>query len=312
MPRAVPPSPRSARPASGASDVKPAVFRYVAATGVEHAVATLAAAGGEGKVIAGGQSLMPMMNFRLVKPSILVDINRIAGLDRIEDLGARLRIGALVRHRMTASDTLIAREVPILHEAMKHVAHLTVRNRGTFCGSVCHADPAAEMPMMTLLLNGKVEIAGPQGLRRMEARDFIVSSLTNALEPDEIVTAIDIDKLPFGTGWGFAEFARRHGDYALACVAVIVTRSAGRASGVRLAAMGLGDTALRLGGAEAVLEGSDFSEETIAAAIASLRSEIEPMSDLSASADYRRHLAGELAGNVLREAWARAVERVPE
>lgn len=291
--------------------MKPAIFRYVAATSVEHAVATLASAGGDGKVIAGGQSLMPMMNFRLVKPSVLVDINRIAGLDRIEDLGTRLRIGALVRHRMTASDPLIARDVPILHEAMKHVAHLTVRNRGTFCGSVCHADPAAEMPMMTLLLEGEIEIAGQHGLRRMAARDFIVSSLTNALESDEIVTAIEIEKLAPHTGWGFTEFARRHGDYALACVAAVVTRSAGRASGVRLAAMGVGDTALRLSDAEAILEGSDFSEETIKAAITSLRAEVEPMSDLSASADYRRHLVGELAGNVLRDAWSRARERLP-
>lgn len=292
--------------------MKPAPFHYVAATSIDHAVAALVAAGGEGKVIAGGQSLMPMVNFRLVRPSVLVDINRIDGLDRIEDMGSRLRIGALVRHRVTASDPRVAQHVPVLHEAMKHVAHLTVRNRGTFCGSICHADPAAEMPMMALLLNGEVEIAGPGGsTRRLPARDFLLSSLTTALASDEIVVAVEIDKLAPGTGWGFAEFARRHGDYALACVAATVARGDGGARDVRIAAMGVGDTPLRLEGAEAILEGSDFSDAAIAAAVARLRADVEPMSDLSGSADYRRHLVGELAGRVLRHAWGRAVGGTP-
>ncbi len=130
--------------------MKPAAFDYVRAESTGHAVQALAAAGGDGKVIAGGQSLMPMMNFRLVKPSVLVDINRIPGLDAVQIRGNKIVLGALVRHRMTATDALIAQHVPVLHHAMKHVAHLTVRNRGTFCGSVCHADPAAEMPMMSL------------------------------------------------------------------------------------------------------------------------------------------------------------------
>ncbi|HKT84714.1 MAG TPA: xanthine dehydrogenase family protein subunit M [Novosphingobium sp.] len=291
--------------------MKPAPFSYVSATSVEHAVATLAAAGGEGKIIAGGQSLVPMMNFRLVRPRVLVDINRIPGLDRVAELGTRLRIGALVRHRMTAADPLVARHVPVLHEAMKHVAHLTVRNRGTFCGSVCHADPAAEMPMLTLLLDGEVEIAGPAGLRRLPAREFLVSSLTTALQGDEMVTAIEIDKLAPGTGWGFAEFARRHGDYALASVAATVTCRDGRAHDVRIAAMGIGQTPMRLSAAEAVLENSDFGEPAIASAVARLRQEVEPASDLSASADYRRHLVGNLAHEVLRDAWRRAGEGVP-
>ncbi|KHK90320.1 FAD binding domain-containing protein [Novosphingobium malaysiense] len=291
--------------------MKPAPFAYVAATSVQHAIEALAAAGGDGKIIAGGQSLMPMLNFRLVRPSVLVDINRIPGLDRIEDTGKMLRIGALVRHRLTASDPLIAHHVPVLHEAMNHVAHHTVRNRGTFCGSLCHADPAAEMPMMALLLDAVVEITGPAGTRHLPVREFLVASLTTDLAPDELVTAVEIAKPAPGTGWGFAEFARRHGDYALACVAALVESRDGAACNVRIAAMGIGDTALRLSAAEAALEGSGFSDEEITRAVSALRDEIEPMSDLSGSADYRRHLAGELARNVLGEAWRRAAPEVP-
>lgn len=286
--------------------MKPAPFDYVRAESVSHAVATLAAAGSDGKIIAGGQSLMPMINFRLVKPSVLLDINAIPGLDRIEDLGGRLRLGALVRHRMTASDQVIARDIPVLHEAMKNVAHLTVRNRGTFCGSVCHADPAAEMPMMALLLDGVVHIAGPSGERSVSAAEFLTGSLTNALEPDEMVTAIDIAKPAANAGWGFAEFARRHGDYALAAVAVVLDRVEGLARNVRIAVMGVGEVAGRIAAAEAVLEGRVPDAAVIAEAVAALRSAVEPMSDLSASADYRRHLAGALAARVIAEAWERA------
>jgi carbon-monoxide dehydrogenase medium subunit len=290
--------------------VKPAPFDYVRAESVSHAVATLAAAGSDGKIIAGGQSLMPMINFRLVKPSVLLDINAIPGLDRIEDRGDRLRLGALVRHRMTASDPLIAAHIPVLPYVMQHVAHLTVRNRGTFCGSVCHADPAAEMPMMAHLLNAVVEIASPRGVRRLAIAEFITSSLTNALESDELVTAIEVEKLAPGVGWGFEEFARRHGDYALAAVVATMEWQDGRAHDVRLAVMGVGDRAMRLPAVETLLSGSRMEEGAIADAVAVLRAEIEPMTDLSASADYRRHLAGELAGNVLRAAWARAGELV--
>src|SRR5882757_92533 len=154
MPKAEPPLRKSANRASGAGKMKPVAFDYVRAVSVGHAVEALAEAGSHAKIIAGGQSLMPMINFRLVKPSVLVDINRIPDLDTVEVRGDRVRIGALVRHRTTASDPVIRQEFPVVHEAMKNVAHMTVRNRGTFCGSVCHADPAAEMPMMTLLLDG--------------------------------------------------------------------------------------------------------------------------------------------------------------
>src|SRR5271165_2076702 len=193
--------------------MKPAAFRYVRAESVEHAVQILAEAGGEAKIIAGGQSLMPMMNFRLVKPSVLVDINRIPALDSIETREDKVLIGALVRHRTTATDPFIAQHIPLLTHAMKYVAHLTVRNRGTFCGSVCHADPAAEMPMMTLLLNGIIHIASSSGERTVQAKDFFIGSLITELESGEMVTRVELETPLRGTGWGFEEFSRRHGDY---------------------------------------------------------------------------------------------------
>ena len=288
--------------------MKPARFDYVRAESIAHAMEALAGAGGDGKVLAGGQSLMPMMNFRLVKPSVLVDINRIPGLDRITHEAGVLRLGALVRHRVTAEDALVARHIPVLHAAMKHVAHLTVRNRGTFCGSVCHADPAAEMPMMTLLLDGTVHIASPRGDRTMAARDFLVGSLSTALEPDEMAVAVDLAIPADGTGWAFEEFSRRHGDYALAAIAVLMARADGRMRNVRIAMMGIADTAVRFADVETALEGREGTPAAFDEAAALLQAAIQPNSDLNASADYRRHLAGALARRALAEAWQRASE----
>lgn len=292
--------------ATDGGDMKPAPFDYLAATSASEAAEALAAANGDGKIIAGGQSLMPMINFRLVKPAILIDINRIAGLDRIEKHGERLRIGATVRHRMTATDALVHRHIPILHDAMHHVAHLTVRNRGTFCGSVCHADPAAEMPMMTLLLNGTIAALSIRGERQIAASDFFVGSLMTSLEPDEFVTSIEIDTLPLDTGWGFEEFSRRHGDFALACVATTLRVIDGVARDVRFGMMGVGETPLRLPEIEARIEGQAISQALLQDVTEALKGLLHPNTDIHASADYRRHLAGTLARRALRDAWRRA------
>lgn len=286
--------------------MKPAPFEYLAATSVSHAAEALSAAGGDGKIIAGGQSLMPMINFRLVKPSVLIDINRIAGLDRIEKHGQRLRIGATVRHYMTATDALVEQHIPILHDAMHHVAHLTVRNRGTFCGSVCHADPAAEMPMMTLFLNGMITASSIRGERQIAASDFFVGSLMNALEPDEFVTSIEIDTLPRDTGWGFHEFSKRHGDFALACVATTLRIVDGVACDVRFGMMGVGETPLRLNMIETLIAGKEISEPLLNDVMETLKDILMPNTDIHASADYRRHLAAVLARRTLRDAWERA------
>ena len=289
--------------------MKPASFDYFAASTVADAAEALASAGGDGKIIAGGQSLMPMINFRLVKPTVLIDINRIPGLDRIELRGARLKIGATVRHYMTATDDLIEQHVPILHDAMHHVAHMTVRNRGTFCGSVCHADPAAEMPMMTLLLDGTIIAASIRGERQIPAPEFFVGSLMNALEPDEFVTAIEIDTLSPDTGWGFEEFSKRHGDFALACVATTMRIVDGVARDVRFGMMGVGETPLRLVEIQKLVEGNALSEDVLDRVAETLSGVLTPNTDIHASADYRRHLSGALARRALRNAWARAGTR---
>lgn len=286
--------------------MKPASFDYARADSVAHAVELLSQAGSDAKIIAGGQSLMPMMNFRLVKPSLLVDINAIPNIDRVERVGDRLRLGALVRHRMTAENADIQASIPILHAAMKHVAHLTVRNRGTFCGSVCHADPAAEMPMMTLLLNGVVNASSVRGERTIAAHDFFAGSLVTVLEADELVTSIDIDTLPDGTGWGFEEFSRRHGDYALAAVAVTMMARDGAARDVRIGIMGVGETPMRLPELEAMVDGQAVNEGLKDALIRRLAQTITPNSDLNGSSEYRRHLAGALLGRAIADAWSRA------
>ena len=288
----------------GINDLKPPSFEYVSARGLDHALEILAQAGGDAKILAGGQSLMPMMNFRLVNPAILLDINRFGGMDGITEQADRLRFGALVRHRMTATDPVVMTRFPILTHAMTHVAHHTVRNRGTFVGSLCHADPAAEMPMIALLLNAEIEIASVRGVRRLEARDFFIGPLTTALEPDEMVTGVDLPFLAPDTGWGFEEFARRHGDYALAAAAVTLGRRDGRARDVRIAVMGVGDTPARMRQAEAMLEGNDPG--VLPAVIDAVRGAVDPGTDLHASADYRRHLVGVLAGRAITAAWRRA------
>jgi CO/xanthine dehydrogenase FAD-binding subunit len=286
--------------------MKPAQFDYVRPSAVREVTEVLASCGGDGKIIAGGQSLMPMINFRLVKPSILVDINGIPELSSIEASGARLRVGATVRHYMTATDPLVRERIPILHEAMHYVAHLTVRNRGTFCGSVCHADPAAEMPMMTLLLNAEIVAVSVRGERRIAAADFYLGSLVNSLEPDEFVTAIEIDTLPTDTGWAFEEFSKRHGDFALACVATTMRKRDGRATDVRFATMGVGETPLRLTPVEALIEGREVTPPLMDEVAELLCDMLSPNTDLHASADYRRHLAGGLAKRALADAWLRA------
>jgi carbon-monoxide dehydrogenase medium subunit len=286
--------------------MKPPPFRYVAARSLEEAVATLQAEGPDAKLLAGGQSLMPMLNFRLVRPSVLLDINRLPGLADIEAGPDGLRIGALARHTAVERSPLVRRHFPVLADAMGHVAHLAVRNRGTAGGSLSHADPAAEWPMLARLLGARLRTRSPAGDAAHGSDGFFVSALTTALAPDEIVTGIDLPLLPPGTGWGFAEHARRHGDYALAAAAATLGATDGRATRVRLALMGVGDTPLRATTAEAALEGQTPTPANLAAAIDALRAAIAPGTDLHASAEYRRHLAGVLARRALEAAWRRA------
>lgn len=286
--------------------MKPAAFDYVVADSVEAAVSALAAAGGDGKIIAGGQSLVPMLNFRLLRPSVLVDINRVPGLAGVEDSGSSIRVGALTRHVTLETSPVVAEYFPVLHEAMTFVAHLAIRNRGTIGGSLSHADPAAELPMMSLLLNAKLGIASSTGRRTVDPADFFLGALTTDLADDEFLTDVEFPKLPPQTGWGFEEVARRSGDFALACVAATISMVGGRAGEVRIGMMGVGETAMRATDAENILTGQKLSGELLGEAVASIRAAVEPNTDLHASSDYRRHLVGVLARRAIVSAWQRA------
>jgi len=288
--------------------MKPAAFDYVVADSIDMAVASLADGGGDAKIIAGGQSLVPMLNFRLLRPSVLIDINRIGDLAFIEEAGKKIRVGALARHYQLETSPVIARHLPVLASAMTHVAHLAIRNRGTIGGSLSHADPAAELPMMALLLDAELHIASASGKRTITARDFFVGALTVDLARDDIVTEIVLPKLPPKTGWGFEEVARRSGDFALAAAAATLTLSAGVISQARIALTGVGATPVRAAEAEALLVGQALEPGLIDRIIDAVRAAIEPDTDLHASSDYRRHLAGVLAGRAVSAAWRRANE----
>lgn len=286
--------------------MKPAPFDYVQADSLEAALSALGSAGDDGKVLAGGQSLMPMLNFRIARPSILVDINRVPDLAYVEATDAVVRVGALTRHHTLETSPIVKEHLPVVAAAMRHVAHLAIRNRGTIGGSLCHADPAAELPLMALLLGARIGIQSTRGRRVAEARDLFVASLMTSLDEDEIVTDIEFPRLATGTGWAFEEVARRAGDFALCAVAVTIGARDGLCDHVSIGLMGVGETPLRADEAEALLRGQSLSDTLLDDAAASIRSGIEPNSDLHASGDYRRHLAGVLSRKAIKAAWQRA------
>src|SRR6202521_1060350 len=208
--------------------MKPAQFDYVVAESVDAAVAALAEAGGEAKIIAGGQNLVPMLNFRLLRPSVLIDINHIPGFAFITERENAIGDGSLVPRHQLETSPVIARHLRVLSHAMTHVAHLAIRNRVTIGGSLSHADPAAELPMMALLLDAELHVTSAAGRRTVAAQDFFLGALTTDLAADELMTEIVFPKLPPRTGWGFAEVARRGGDFALAAGAATLTVAAGK------------------------------------------------------------------------------------
>jgi CO/xanthine dehydrogenase FAD-binding subunit len=283
--------------------MKPAAFDYVVAESIEAAVAALAAADGEAKILAGGQSLVPMLNFRLLRPSILVDINRVPDLAFVEEEPDAIVVGALTRHYRLETSPIVAEHLPVVTEAMRHVAHLAIRNRGTIGGSLSHADPAAELPMLALLLDATLHVVSSAGQRTVAAHDFFLGPLTVDLAPDELLTRIVLPKLPPATGWGFAEVARRSGDFALAAVAATLTLRDGAIGEARIAMTGVDETAKRASDAEALLAGRTLTPDLIDMAAAAVRANVNPPTDLHASADYRRHLVGVLVGRALADAW---------
>jgi carbon-monoxide dehydrogenase medium subunit len=286
--------------------MKPAPFDYQRAHSVEHAVALLAQHAGTAKVLAGGQSLMPILAFRMASPSVLIDIGRVPGLNTITIDGDGVRLDALVRWCDIERDERLANAHPLLAAAIAHVAHFQVRNRGTVGGSLAHADPAAEMPGIAVACDGVIEIAGPNGLRSVAAKDFFVGVLSTALAEDEIIVALQLPAWPAARRWSFHEFARRRGDFAIAGVAVHFDRDAeGRALNPHIGMIGVADRPLRVEAAEKVLAGHAINAGTIAAACAAARENLSPPSDLHASAAYRAALAETLLERVLVEAASR-------
>src|ERR1700761_976163 len=283
--------------------MKPARFDYIKPATLSKAIEVLVATDGEGKILAGGQSLLPLLNFRMVRPSVLVDINGLKDLSFIEARGDSVVIGALTRHREIEQSALIASKLPVMSAAMRHVAHLAIRNRGTIGGSLSHADPAAELPMLALFYGATIVSEGPSGRRRIPADEFFVDALTNCLEPDEIVVEIEFPVLQHD-GWAFEEVARRFGDFALASIAIAVRREQGGLADIRIGVMGVADTPLRLIAVEQELNGTKIDGAMADRFSSLVTAAISPNGDLHASAAYRRHLLGALARRAMATALA--------
>jgi carbon-monoxide dehydrogenase medium subunit len=288
--------------------MKPAPFEYFDPRSVEEAVSLLREHGDDAKILAGGQSLMPLLNMRMARPEALIDLSKVAGLDYIRETDGVLAIGATTSKRTVERSELVKSRQPLLHAATLLVAHPQIRNRGTVGGSMAQADPASEYPAVALVLDAELRAVGPDGERTIKAADFFISYLTTALEPAEVLTEVRFPVLTDGSGWAFEEISRRHGDYAMAGAAVTLSlERGGRCRETRIVLFGVGPTPVRALGAEQVVAGEALEPAILEAAGRKASEELdEPLSDVHASAEFRRHLAGVLTRRALTEAMARA------
>lgn len=271
--------------------MKPAPFAYAKARSLDHAIELLGAP--DARVLAGGQSLMASLNMRLSSPSLLVDINSIGGLDAITVKDGRLTIGALVRHAQAERSSGIMKHAPLLAKAMPHIAHTAIRNRGTICGSLAFADPAAELPACMLALDAEFHIQGPTGGRSVKANDFFKGMFETALGPQDILTAVSFPAAGGTLRTGFAELTRRHGDYAIVGLAASAQAKSGGLGDVRLAYFAVGDRPLRVAKTEAALAKGDIEN-----AVNALSHDLTPAGDLQANTETKLHLAGVLLRRV--------------
>lgn len=282
--------------------MKPAPFDYVRPTTIADAVRHLSDSKGEGKVLAGGQSLVPLLNFRLASPRLLVDLNRVAGLSYITLADDELLIGSMTRTRDVERDATVRRLMPVLSDATSWIGHVQIRNRGTVGGSIAHADPAAELPALTLLLDGSITIAGPAGQRTLPAEDLYLGFLTTTLAEDEIVTEVRLHVPASEATWGFHEFAQRHGDFALAGAAVLLTPDAeGKTREARVVVFGGPDRALRSSDGEAALIGTEPTPALIKHA-ADLAATQSLSDDPRPDAPYRRQVTAAMVSRALSDA----------
>ncbi len=288
--------------------MKPPPFDYIRPRGLDEALAILATHGPDARPLAGGQSLIPLLNLRLARPSLLVDLAFIPGLADVQAENGTVVLGAMVRQRTVERDALIAQRVPLLAEATRLVGHPPIRNRGTIGGSLAHADPSAEYPAIALALDAELVVRSASRERVVPARDFFVDLFTTALAPGELLTAVRIPVPPPGAGWAIQEIARRHGDFALAGAAVLLRQAGdGTCEHAAIALFGVATRPLRATAAEHALTGQPLTAESIREAAALAVEAIdEPLSDVHGSAAYRQRMAGAVVRRALEEASRRA------
>jgi len=287
--------------------VKPAPFDYVAPTTLDEALEILVERGDEAKVLAGGQSLVPLLNMRLARPALLVDLNRLPGLDYVRIDNGGIAIGALARQRAIERSEVARSRAPLLVAATGYIGHPAIRNRGTVGGSLAHGDPVSELPCVATALDARLIATSRSGDREIPAADFFQSVFTTALQPTEILVGLRIPGLPARTGWGFEELARRHGDFAIIGVAAILTlRADGAIAAARLAYAGASDRPIRASRAEAALVGEKPTDKSFAAAADLAAEELDPPSDMHGTAEYRRTVATALTRRALAAALATA------
>ncbi len=278
-------------------------FEYACPTSIAEAVALLAAHGGEAKALAGGQSLVPMLAFRVAAPSLLVDLRKLTELRQIKIADDGVTLGAMVRFSDILKDARLQQAHPLLVAAVEHVAHYQIRNRGTVGGSLAHADPAAELPGIVITCEAQIAVTGKSGARVIAAKDFFRGPLMTALGADEIITEIRFPAWPSGRRFGFCEFARRRGDFALAAAALFYDEDGeGRARDAHAGAIGVGDVPLRLTAVEAVLNGKKIDDAVVADAEAAASAAVDPADDIHATGVYRKHLIGVMVERALRRA----------
>lgn len=288
--------------------MKPAVFEYKAPTTIEEALEIKAQGGEDAKLLAGGQSLIPAMNFRVARPTLLIDLNKLDDLRYIKEEDGELKIGTMTTQAAVEKSDLVKTANPLIHETMPFIAHPQIRNRGTFGGSLAHADPASELPVVATALEARFKAQKVGGERWIEAKDFFLGFLTVALEDDEMLTEVAFQKFPEKTGWSFMEIARRRGDYAMAGVAALVTLNGGnKCEQARLVYLNVGDGPVDAVEAAGILAEGKITDEAIeAAAEKAAEEEIMPYGNVHASIDYQKHLVKVLTKRAIKTALERA------
>jgi CO/xanthine dehydrogenase FAD-binding subunit len=287
--------------------MKPPVFDYQRAENIEHACELLSAFGTDSKILAGGQTLIPMMNFRLARPQVLIDISNIPDRNQVTEESDGIRIRATSVQRFVEQSAAVQRRLPILHNAIQHIAHFQIRNKGTIGGSISNADPASELPAMSMLLDAELTINSTTEERIVPAEEFFVTYMTTSLAPDEILSSILFKEPPKNSGWGFHEVARRSGDFALAGSSAVVTLDAGgKCTRARIALFGVAATPVRAIEAEEMMIGEVYSENLLRAVAQRVQDVVDPESDVHVTKEYRRSVAEVLTVRALDDGFRRA------